>query len=257
MNTPSTSTPGLDPTSRMINHMEVEIARLITAESALLRVAGMLGIHAEPDGQGRYSGQAIADQVRDALDQRQVDQALATTPTPTILTASGTPMSLTFPAWQNIDDQDIAQALSRICRFGGHSRRFYSVAQHCVHVSEIVPREDALAALLHDATEAYIGDMVSPLKSMLPAYKAIEKRLWSAIAQRFSVAPVLPASVKQADLQLLATERRDLLPASPMEWPCLEGVEPLEEPIEPWSPDIAALAWGLRLEELLAEREVA
>ncbi|RCV86950.1 phosphohydrolase [Billgrantia montanilacus] len=174
---------------------------------------------------------------------------------PAILTASGMTLPLTYPSWRLIDDRDIAQALSRICRFGGHSRQFYSVAQHCVLASHLVPPEDALAALLHDAPEAYIGDMISPLKAMLPAYQAVEQRIWSAIAQRFDVDPVMPASVKQVDLQLLATERRDLLPYSPQEWTCLEGVSPLSAQIEPWSPDMASLAWGLRLQELLAERE--
>lgn len=246
-----------DSDRRVIQHLETQVSRLFSAEAALHRLTDVLGITVEPDADGRYDLAALRAQAQDAIEQRAVEQGLNVSPSPAILTASGWPMSLTFPTWRCIDDQDIAQALSRICRFCGHSRQFYSVAQHCVHVSEIVPREDALAALLHDATEAYIGDLVSPLKSMLPAYKAIEQRLWSAIAQRFSVDPVLPASVKQADLQLLAIERRDLLPDSPMEWPCLENIEPLEDPIEPWSPDIASLAWGLRLEELLAEREVA
>lgn len=233
------------------------LSSLISAETALQRLAGALGIVAEADHDGRYDARTLCAQVADALEQRQTDQLLEITPTPSILTSSGMPLSLTYPSWRLIDDRDIAQALSRICRFGGHTRQFYSVAQHCVLASRLVPREDALAALLHDAPEAYIGDMITPLKALLPGYRAIEQRLWMAIAKRFGIAPVLPESVKRVDLQLMATERRDLLPESSQAWPCLEGIEPLPDTIEPWSSDVAACAWQERLSELTPQQEVA
>lgn len=247
-----------DQARSVVQLPESEAKRLSSAETALHRITEMLGIVAEPNNEGRYDARALRDQAIDAFERQQSEKELGRIldTSPTILTGSGISQSLTYPSWRLVDDQDIAQALSRIPRFNGHTRQFYSVAQHCVLASQLVPAEDALAALLHDATEAYIGDMISPLKALLPAYRLIEQRVWVAIAKRFGVDTVMPNSVKQADLQLLATERRDLLPESPQEWPCLEGVEPLTDPIEPWSPQLAEMAWGLRLEELTAQREV-
>lgn len=86
-----------------------------------------------------------------------------------------------------IDINDIAHALSNICRFGGHINRFYSVAQHSVHVSELVPKELALAALLHDASEAYLSDIVRPAKRMLPQYKDLELKFQGVFEERFAV----------------------------------------------------------------------
>lgn len=241
----------------IIRQLEAQVASLISAEIALHRITSTFGIVAEADSNGRYDAQSLQAQIMDATEQRQAEQVLDVSPTPTILTASGMPLSLTYPSPKLIDDQDIAKALSRICRFGSHTRQFYSVAQHCVLASQLVPQEDALAALLQDATKAYIGDMVTPLKSLMPAFKQIEQRIWTAIADRFGIDPVMPASVKQVDLQLLATERRDLLPESSQVWPCLEGVEPLPDPIEPWSSQLAEMAWELCLEELTSQREVS
>ncbi|HCF1831058.1 TPA: phosphohydrolase, partial [Pseudomonas aeruginosa] len=77
---------------------------------------------------------------------------------------------------------------------------------------------------LHDATEAYIGDMVRPLKELLPDFRQIEAVIWSAICERFDLDEQLPAEVKRADLIALATERRDLMPFHQDEWGCLEGI---------------------------------
>jgi hypothetical protein len=80
------------------------------------------------------------------------------------------------PRPEEVDPTDIAHALSLLCRYNGHVDRFYSVAEHCVHLSYVVPPEHALWALLHDATEAYVGDMISPLKIHMPGYRAAEDR---------------------------------------------------------------------------------
>ncbi len=86
-----------------------------------------------------------------------------------------------------IDITDIAHSLSNICRFGGHINKFYSVAQHSVMVSKMVPKHLALAGLLHDASEAYLSDIVRPAKRMLPQYKELELKLQSVIEERFKV----------------------------------------------------------------------
>jgi hypothetical protein len=108
---------------------------------------------------------------------------------------------------------DIAHALAHQCRFGGHASRFYSVAEHSVHVSRLCPAQDALWGLLHDASEAYLVDLPRPLK-LLPefaAYLEAEHRLQRAVAERFGLPPDQPASVTEADDTMLWIETHSLL----------------------------------------------
>lgn len=133
--------------------------------------------------------------------------------------------------------EDIAHALSNICRYTGHTKEFYSVAQHSIIASEIVPEEDAFDALMHDATEAYLSDISRPLKTLLPEYKKLERIVYKAIADKFNVMYFLPDSVKEADLILLATEKRDLMGnIEADEWTIIKSVEPLANKIYPIKP---------------------
>lgn len=133
--------------------------------------------------------------------------------------------------------EEIANSLSKICRFTGHVRQFYSVAEHSVYVSMLVPDELALAALLHDASEAYLGDVVSPLKALLPEYKAIERRVEMSIAAAFPQAsglwPLNPL-IKEADLRMLWIEIADLLPMAGLQVPVRDKVvTDVQHPMNP------------------------
>lgn len=146
---------------------------------------------------------------------------------------------------------DIATALSRICRFGGHCTAFYSVAQHSVLVSRVVPPEHAAAGLMHDAAEAYMGDCVKPLKHMLgDAYLAIEGRVEAAIFSRFGLPYPLSDAVKHADLRLLRTEKRDLTRHDTDLWTRLAEYDPLPDAIFPLPPELAARLFRERAAEL-------
>lgn len=169
-----------------------------------------------------------------------------------ILTYTGKCFDLYEPDAGLIDPRDISHSLAHLCRFNGHTREFYSVAQHCCMVADLVPNEDKLAALLHDATESYIGDMVRPLKQWMHAYQDVEDWIWDRICTRFGLDKDLPASVRQADLIALATERRDLMPTDPAIWDCLVGIEPMAETIRPWSATEARLTFHQRLMDQLA-----
>lgn len=134
------------------------------------------------------------------------------------------------------DIEDIAHALSNMCRFNGHTNKFYSVAQHSVLVSELVPEEHALAALLHDAAEAYCGDMVSPLKQLLPVYQSIHATIEQNLYRSIGVEWPVHACVKDADIKMLATEVRDLMTPHPAHWAFISDQVPCEEIIHPLPP---------------------
>jgi 5'-deoxynucleotidase YfbR-like HD superfamily hydrolase len=183
-------------------------------------------------------------------------------PGPYLQTVSGRWVNPFEPDPAQLDPGDVARALANQCRFGGHSRVFYSVAQHSLIVSELVEAEggdveDAFAGLMHDATEAYLGDMPHPLKHRSPLgteFRAAEDKLEEALRAHFRIRAEVPA-IKRLDRALLATERREFSSVA-WDWPELEGVEPLAMKLEAQPPDAAATAFLDRYEALAARRDL-
>ncbi len=156
------------------------------------------------------------------------------------------------PAAPRVDDvhiEDIAHGLAFQCRFNGQTRSFYSVAQHSLFVAALVPARLKLAALLHDAAEAYLGDMVKPLKALFPEFSRMEQAVMAIIGQRFGTAGFDAPAIKRADLIALATEKRDLMPNSCEPWPTLSGIAPVPARIQPLAPHEAKAAFLERFEE--------
>lgn len=122
------------------------------------------------------------------------------------------------PRPEDVFIEDIAHALSMMCRFNGHCDRFYSVAEHSVLVSENVPQEDALWALLHDASEAYIADIVRPAKRFIDGYKHVEANIMTAVCAKFGLSLVEPISVRRADNAILADEAAQIMGTKPKDW---------------------------------------
>ena len=182
-------------------------------------------------------------------------------PGPYLQTVSGRRFNPFDPDPEQIDIEDIANALSNLCRFGGHCRPFISIAQHSCHVADLVAerggnQETVLWALLHDASEAYLGDLPHPIKhrsELGRLYSTFEAPLQEAILRRFGLPVEAPPLVKPADRALLATERRTVAKVA-WHWPELEGFEPLDLELEPWTPDRAREEFLERYERLSSSR---
>ena len=166
-----------------------------------------------------------------------------------VQTASGRNFYPTEPKEEDVYIEDIAHALSLMCRFGGHCKTFYSVAEHSVRASWLVPFEHGLACLLHDAAEAYFADIVKPIKMEFPIFEEIENKILNVIFKKYGLVLPFHESVTQADITMLFTEKRDLMTQSDP-WQNPTNVGPLKGPIQPWDPDVAKSQYLLRFDEL-------
>lgn len=141
---------------------------------------------------------------------------------PWIETFTGKQFYFLDPKEEDVDITDIAHSLSMQCRYTGHSRNFYSVAEHSVAVADYLnhtynDKKLALAGLLHDASEAYLSDIASPVKQFLTGYSDMEERIQDIIAKKYEV-DFSDLRIKQADITMLSTEIWDLLPSRGRDW---------------------------------------
>lgn len=148
------------------------------------------------------------------------------------------------PNPDDIDIVDIAAALSKTCRFGGHTVVWYSVAEHCVHVARHAAPEYKLAALLHDASEAYLVDVPRPIKPLITNYYDIETKIEHAIAKKFGITFPLPEAVKLLDSRILSDERDQAMKPtdfSHTEWGNI--LVPLGVKLNFWGPGDASMRY--------------
>ena len=165
-----------------------------------------------------------------------------------------------FPLDARVEDVrifDIAHATGMKCRYTGQCHQFYSVAQHAVFVSEIMEAmkcsiEEQFIGLMHDAQEAYLPDVASPIKGHLPGYREIELRLEAVIAQAFAFEFPHPKVVKVADAEAFKHEYRQIMPEL-MWW---KGDPPKYKwaELEPWDPEFAREKFLQRFRRLNSNR---
>jgi 5'-deoxynucleotidase YfbR-like HD superfamily hydrolase len=175
-----------------------------------------------------------------------------------IATASGKKFFILEPRLEDIDIMDIAHALALQCRWTGHCKYHYSIAQHSYYCSFIGPDSEAFDRLMHDTAEAYIGDMNRPLKHYTEAgirYRRVEANIQHAIAERFGFSKVEPASVKLADNTMLYAEKKQITNAKfeeAQEWEHYDKDDGFI--IEQWTPDKAKQMFLTRFEDLYKGR---
>ena len=153
-----------------------------------------------------------------------------------------------------INIEDIAHALGMLCRFNGQCQKFYSVAEHCVHVSYEIAPDLALLGLMHDAAEAYLGDVPTPLKKALPAFHEAEDKLMLVIADEFDFhwpekKSVEIVELKRADMQLLADEKVVVMGPEPKPWCGLPAAKNPDR-IQCWGPKEAKRQFIKRFHEV-------
>ncbi|MGM4906282.1 phosphohydrolase [Tardiphaga sp. 866_E4_N2_1] len=154
-----------------------------------------------------------------------------------IQTATGKQFWPIDPRPHEVEIQDIAHALSMLCRFGGHCRRFYSVAEHSVLLSRVASPQNKLWALLHDASEAYLVDVPRPLKPFLVGYREAEDKIMRAVEVRFHLHLGMPDEVKRIDMAILTDERAQNMEPAPVPWST--DTSPLGVTLQFWSPEEA------------------
>ena len=173
-----------------------------------------------------------------------------------VRTYTGKNLDLLNPDPKEIDIKDIAHHLAKLDRYNGAGHYTFSVGHHSLLVSDALPKEYKLHGLLHDATEAYLGDVVSPLKQLLPEYRKIEQGVMNAICTKFEITFPRPCIIKKADMSVMAAEMNQVV-----KWPDLPQKQGLPEPpkgmvIEPMNWQKVKKVFLERFKELSKEHEL-
>ena len=174
---------------------------------------------------------------------------------PWMQTYSGGVFYILEPRAEDVHLVDIAHALSMLCRYSGHTDYFYSVGEHSIYMSHRVSPEAAPYALVHDASEAYVQDLISPIKRNVTGYKEIEDRVAAVIVTALGLptpSEEILEEVHIADVRMLQTERRDLL-KEPMIPYAAREYEPFKETVHAWPPAIVKREFLARAAELGVE----
>lgn len=168
---------------------------------------------------------------------------------PYMLLQSGRHFTHTQPQIDQVDIDDIAHALSMQCRYGGHTSRFYSVAEHCCYVSDYCPYDIKLWGLLHDASEAYLVDIPRPVKVLLSNYAEMESKIMDCVALRYGLSKEMPKEVKLWDNRVLITEMLAIMPEPDFivqqKYPAIDDLY-----INCWSPEQAKMEFIYRFNGL-------
>ena len=168
---------------------------------------------------------------------------------PTITLASGRLFDFLDPHGSDFAIEDVAHGLALVCRYAGQCRDFYSVAEHSLLVSDVATNH-RYEALLHDAAEAFIGDITRPLKQLLPDYKRIEEAVEDAVIERFGMDRAYRSEVKATDLRVLAAEQMQIMAPGTADWAAEAQVEPAAITVRFLSPKAAKRQFLKRYEEL-------
>ncbi len=166
-----------------------------------------------------------------------------------------------FPAQPRAEDvhiEDIAAALARQCRFGGHCQRFYSVAEHCVHISDAALPSGRLCGLMHDASEAYLLDIPRPIKPLLAGYRELEDALMTVIAAKYGFAWPPTDEIKQLDAAIITDERQQNMASMDVDGPRWGSPHAaLGVRLQFWTPEIASFEFLTRFYALRNDHQAA
>lgn len=155
-----------------------------------------------------------------------------------IQVSGGVAFDLDNPTVDMIDIENIAHSLSNLCRFGGHCNKFYSVAEHSYNCWLMAPDDLKKEALLHDATEAYLIDLPTPLKNMFANYRELEDKIDLIIREKFNLPLRQTPMIKTIDKRMLMTEKGQLMDKAPMGWAITNNPYPNFD-IKCWEPQQA------------------
>lgn len=217
-------------------------------EPGILEAAQALAVGADP----ALSPEMVAKVARALLvEADRYDDPRARFMDPSILTATGEYFDFTRPEAFSWNPEVLAAGL-RAARFTAQTRTpgTYTIAQHSVLASHAVSPAFQFEALMHDAHEGLVGDIATPLKILLPDYRAVEDRCELAMRRHFHLPDKMSREVKHVDLVMLATEKRDIMPNPDDVWDMLADVAPLKKTIKVWREERARAAFLARFHKL-------